>query len=96
MLCCPSPTSSTPPSESIAERADPKSPWPADALRAATLDSARALGVESRFGSIDAGKVADLAILDRCPLEDPTVLGEPVAALFKGGSLAIDRCQLAG
>ena len=66
----------------------------ADAVRVATINSARALGVSDRFGTITPGKVADLAVLDRDPFADPTVLGEPVAALFKGGELVVDACQL--
>ncbi|MEY3160112.1 MAG: hypothetical protein RIT25_103, partial [Planctomycetota bacterium] len=40
----------------------------AKALRTLTLDAARILGVESRIGSIEAGKDADLLILDGDPL----------------------------
>ena len=41
-----------------------------DSLRAATLDSARAIGVARDLGSIEAGKLADLIVLDRNPLDD--------------------------
>jgi len=64
------------------------------ALRAATIDGARALGVADRFGSLAAGKVADLAVLDGDPLEDISVIGKPVAALFMNGELVIDNCGL--
>jgi hypothetical protein len=40
----------------------------AEALRAATLGSAEAIGREADLGSIEAGKVADLVVLDRDPL----------------------------
>ncbi|MEY4675014.1 MAG: hypothetical protein RL148_2798 [Planctomycetota bacterium] len=40
----------------------------AKALRTLTLDAARILGVESRIGSVEAGKDADLLILDGDPL----------------------------
>jgi imidazolonepropionase-like amidohydrolase/Tol biopolymer transport system component len=43
---------------------------PLEALRAATLDGARYLGLDRELGSIEVGKIADLAILDRNPLED--------------------------
>src|SRR5262249_6152228 len=43
---------------------------PAEALRAATLDPARFLGLNETLGTIDTGKVADLVLLDGNPLED--------------------------
>lgn len=41
-----------------------------DVLRAATLNGAKAVGAEEALGSIEAGKLADLLILDRNPLDD--------------------------
>jgi len=41
-----------------------------DALKAATLGAAQALGAEAWLGSVEEGKVADLLILDADPLED--------------------------
>jgi imidazolonepropionase-like amidohydrolase len=40
-----------------------------EALRAATLTGAEALGVDGDLGSIEQGKLADLLVLDRNPLE---------------------------
>lgn len=42
----------------------------AETLQAATMGSAKAIGRESEFGSIERGKIADLVILDRDPLAD--------------------------
>jgi imidazolonepropionase-like amidohydrolase len=39
------------------------------ALRAITLDAAQVLGIDDRFGSIQAGKVADLVLYDGDPFE---------------------------
>ncbi|HEY4346384.1 MAG TPA: amidohydrolase family protein [Gaiellaceae bacterium] len=55
-----------------------------DALRLATLDAARALGLESEIGSITPGKRADITVVSTAgspydPVEDPTV-----AAVFGG------------
>ena len=65
------------------------------ALRSATIDGAAALGVADRFGSIAAGKVADLVVLDGDPLQDLSTIGRPVAALFMDGNLVVDNCHLA-
>ncbi|HUD70785.1 MAG TPA: amidohydrolase family protein, partial [Dongiaceae bacterium] len=43
-------------------------PW--EALRAGTIDGARYLGMDKEIGSIEPGKLADLAIIAGNPLED--------------------------
>jgi imidazolonepropionase-like amidohydrolase len=67
---------------------------PADVLRVATIQSAHALGKDEQYGSIAPGKVADLALLDGDPLQDLSLIGKPVQALFMGGKLVINRCGL--
>ena len=66
----------------------------ADILRTATIQSARSMGVEDRFGSIRPGKVADLAVLEGDPLQDWRLIGKPVQALFMDGKLVVNRCGL--
>lgn len=43
---------------------------PLEVIRAATLDGAKYIGMDKYIGSIEAGKLADLAILDSDPLQD--------------------------
>jgi len=68
----------------------------ADALRIATIQSARAMGLEKQFGSIEAGKTADLVVMDGDPFEDFHRVGSPVAALLMDGKLVINHCGLNG
>ena len=57
---------------------------PADVLKAATINGARALGVADRLGTIDAGKLADLYVAQGNPLEDITA-ARNVALVVKDG-----------
>ncbi|MGH9314256.1 MAG: amidohydrolase family protein, partial [Vicinamibacterales bacterium] len=43
---------------------------PMEALRAATINGAKYLGLDGEIGSLDKGKLADLIVLDRNPLEN--------------------------
>jgi imidazolonepropionase-like amidohydrolase/Tol biopolymer transport system component len=43
---------------------------PMEALRAATIDGARYLGMDKDVGSIEPGKLADVVVLDANPLDD--------------------------
>jgi hypothetical protein len=65
---------------------------PADALRSATIDAARFSGQARDHGSIEAGKVADMVLLEANPLAD---IGNTarIAGLFFNGRF-IDRAGL--
>ncbi len=43
---------------------------PVEALRAGTIESARSLGYDKDVGSLEAGKLADLVVLDADPTQD--------------------------
>ncbi|HJP69809.1 MAG TPA: amidohydrolase family protein, partial [Sphingomicrobium sp.] len=58
----------------------------AEVLRAATLGSAEAIGREADLGSLEPGKIADLVVLDRNPLDDiKNTLS--IAYVIEGGRL---------
>ncbi|GLC26874.1 amidohydrolase family protein [Roseisolibacter agri] len=65
---------------------------PFDALRSATLASARWAGVADSVGSVRAGQVADLVLLDADPLADVAHLAR-IRAVVVGGRLH-DRTAL--
>jgi predicted amidohydrolase YtcJ len=47
---------------------------PLEVIRSATLNGAQALGAEDRIGSVEPGKLADLAILDENPVANFKVM----------------------
>ena len=66
----------------------------AEVLRITTINSAKSMGIEDSFGSIEVGKTADLLIVDGDPFEDVSMIGKPVDALFMDGVLVIDKIGL--
>jgi imidazolonepropionase-like amidohydrolase len=62
---------------------------PLEAITAATRDNAYAVGLEGKLGEIEAGKLADLIVLDSDPLADITVLqgGKHLTRVIKDGKL---------
>ncbi|HEX7150855.1 MAG TPA: amidohydrolase family protein [Thermoanaerobaculia bacterium] len=67
---------------------------PAAALRAATLSPAEYFGLERHYGSVSAGKVADVVLLDADPLRDIRNTRRIVAVVFNGNlydRAALDR-----
>lgn len=60
---------------------------PVDALRRATIESARLHGRDRDLGSIEVGKIADLLILNGDPLSDITRTRAIDAVVFRGEAL---------
>ena len=65
-----------------------------DAIRIGTLNSAKSLGMDTDFGTIETGKTGDLVIIDGDPLEDASLVGGRASALFMDGELVINNCGL--
>lgn len=59
---------------------------PLQAIRAATLDAAEALGRQTDVGALEVGRFGDMIAVDGDPLQDVAVLTRP-AAVVKGGRL---------
>ncbi len=59
---------------------------PLQAIRAATLDAAEALGRQTDVGALEVGRFGDMVAVDGDPLQDVAVLTRP-AAVVKGGRL---------
>jgi imidazolonepropionase-like amidohydrolase len=67
---------------------------PAEALRAATITPARFFGIERDLGTVAAGKIADLLLLESDPLIDIRN-SRRIFAVVQGGKL-LDRAALDG
>lgn len=65
---------------------------PMQVIQAATVNVARAYHVDRDFGTVEAGKVADLVILDRDPLADVEHM-RSVSMVVLGGTV-VDRSAL--
>ncbi len=57
---------------------------PLELIRAATLDSARHLGVEAQTGSIEAGKAADILVVGGSADTDIAALRQPLVVFARG------------
>ena len=67
---------------------------PAEALRTATINPARFLGVTDSLGVVAPGKIADLVLLDANPLQN-IANTRKIRAVIQGGRL-LDRHALDG
>jgi len=62
---------------------------PAEALRAATVNPARFLGVSTELGTVEVGKRADLVLVRGDPLADITRLRAPIGVMLRGRWLPV-------
>ena len=62
-----------------------------DAIKALTLDAAQILGVDSQVGSIEAGKVANLVVINGDPLEIRSQIQHVIIA---GRDISLDNTQV--
>ncbi|MDN3638704.1 amidohydrolase family protein [Simiduia curdlanivorans] len=72
---------------------------PARVIQAATINAARAMGIDANNGSIAVGKIADLVLSSHSPLEDVTGLQTPSAVIKQGHWLAeadLERLKKSG
>lgn len=67
----------------------------AHALRAATCDAARLLGLDDRIGALEPGLLADVIAVDDDPFRDPRTL-ERVSFVMHGGRVVRDGHEPAG
>jgi len=64
---------------------------PKDAIVAGTGNAARLLRLDKSLGSVTAGKLADLIVVDANPLDDITALQHKIALVMKDGTVYLDR-----
>jgi imidazolonepropionase-like amidohydrolase len=63
---------------------------PVGALRSATIEAAKILGVENEIGSLEAGKYADLIAVRSDPARSVSALRD-IVLVMKGGEVVLDR-----
>jgi imidazolonepropionase-like amidohydrolase len=66
---------------------------PLGAIIAATRTSAELLGLDAEIGTIEAGKQADLVVVDGDVIDSPSLVGwaEHVSLVLKGGRILVDH-----
>ena len=60
---------------------------PMEVIQSATLRPAQMQGVEKDLGTVTAGKLADMVIVDGDPLQDITLLQHRIVLIIKGGEV---------
>jgi imidazolonepropionase-like amidohydrolase/Tol biopolymer transport system component len=69
---------------------------PMEALRTATVNPAKSLGLDRELGSIEPGKLADLVVLDRNPLESLRNSESVFAVMVNGRLYDRDLAEMTG
>ncbi len=66
---------------------------PIEAISCCTKIGSETLGLETRVGTIEPGKLADLVLFDGNPLQDLRALGDKakIKLVMKGGKIVVDR-----
>lgn len=66
---------------------------PIEALRTATINGARLLGLEAEVGTLSVGKAGDVVVVDGDPTKNVSVLGDPanIRLVVKEGTLVKQR-----
>jgi len=57
---------------------------PLDAIKSATINSAKLLGVETDLGSLEIGKIADIVAVKGNPLDDISLLQKTFFVMKNG------------
>ena len=63
---------------------------PEEIITAMTLDAAIFLGLSDELGTLEAGKLAEIVIIDGDPLDDILDLAN-VAVVIQGGRVVVDN-----
>jgi imidazolonepropionase-like amidohydrolase len=66
---------------------------PLEAIRAATLNNAKALGMEGIYGTVETGKAADLLIVNGDPAAEISTVSN-VHMVIQGGRIIIGPDRL--
>jgi len=66
---------------------------PIQALQASTIEGAKAIWMDEKIGSIDKGKLADMIVCDKNPLEDITIIENPqnFTHIIKDGEIMVEK-----
>jgi len=69
---------------------------PTQAMQAATIHGAKAIQMDDKIGSLEVGKIADIVISNKNPLEDITILENPknFSHVIKDGKIMVEKARI--